>query len=135
MVYSFFEVRVACYIFNKENKLLMLKNKEGTWGILGGHVEQGESAESTVHREVMEEANIKVEIVGSLGTKTVKNNFIVGFACKYVSGKIKLQVEEVGEYKWVDLEELNKLKLTFPDLPDIAKEAKKIIKEKKDCVD
>ena len=48
--------------------LLLLKNCKGTWGILGGHVEHGEAAEDTVYREAMEEANIKVKIVGSFGT-------------------------------------------------------------------
>ena len=126
MVHFLFEVRVACFIFNKEGKLLLLKNRQGTWGILGGHVERGESAEGTVHREAMEEASIKVKIIGSLGTWTVKDSFIVGFACKFVSGKIKLQEEEVSDFKWVELSELDLLNLTFKELPFLAKEAKVI---------
>jgi len=125
MVYHLFEVRVGCYIFNNEGKLLLLKNRQGTWGILGGPVEQGESVEGTVHREAMEEAGIKVKIVSSLGMRTVKDSFIVSFACKFVSGEIKLQEEEVSEFKWVELDELGSLKLTFKELPLLAKEAKK----------
>ena len=127
MVHFLFEVRVGCYIFNNEGKMLLLKNRQGTWGILGGHVEKEEQIENTVHREAMEEASIKVKIVESMGFRTIKDSFIVDFACKYVSVDIKLQLEEVGEFKWVELEELKNFTITFKELPKIAKQAKELV--------
>lgn len=123
MSYSYFEVRVGCFIFNRKGELLLLKNKKGTWGILGGHVETNEQPESAVHREASEEANIKVKIKSLFDLRTVKNNFVVAYACKYVSGKITLQEEEVGEFAWVKLADLKNYNLTFSELPKLAKKA------------
>ncbi len=129
MVYSLFEVRVGCFIFNDEQKILLLKNNQGTWGILGGHLEKGEQIEGTVFREVKEETNIAVEIVGCIGTRQLLHHpsFVVLFACKYKSGEIKLQKEEIKDYKWVELSELKNFDLTFPELSKEAEEAKKLV--------
>ncbi|MCX6803562.1 MAG: NUDIX hydrolase [Candidatus Diapherotrites archaeon] len=43
--YNLFDVRVAGFIFNDKQELLLLKNRQGTWGILGGHLEKGEILE------------------------------------------------------------------------------------------
>jgi NAD+ diphosphatase len=125
MDYNLFEVRVADFIFNKDEKLLLLKNDVGTWGILGGHLEKNEQIRDTVHREAMEEAGIKIDIRRQFGLRVVseKNSVVVSFACKYVSGEIKLQEEEVNEYAWVALDELKDYKFTFSDLPKLAKKA------------
>ena len=129
MAYALFEVRVACFIFNDKKELFLLKNRQDTWGILGGHMEKDEQIEDTVHREAKEEANINVEIVKQFSLRTVSklNSFVIGFACKYKSGKIKLQKEEVGDYKWVKLDELKKYDLTFKELPIEAKKAQELI--------
>ena len=123
MVYALFEVRAACFIFNNKGEILLLKNNLGTWGLLGGHLENGEQITDTVHREAMEEAGIMVEIVKQIDSEVRDNSFISGFACKYKSGKIKLQESEVFDYRWVKLSELKNLKLTFDKLPTFAKEA------------
>jgi NADH pyrophosphatase NudC (nudix superfamily) len=131
MSYDLFEVRVANFIFNDEKKLLLLKNNQGTWGILGGHLDKGEQIEETVHREAKEEANIEIEIIKQIGMKALEHHpsFVVVFACKYKSGEIKLQEEEIQDYKWVNLNELDKYELTFPELPEEAKKALSIIEK------
>jgi NADH pyrophosphatase NudC (nudix superfamily) len=132
MVYDLFEVRVANFIFNKDEKLLLLKNSKGTWGILGGHLNNGEQIRETVHREAMEEASIIIDIKRQFGLRVVKekNSVIVSFACKYKSGELKLQKEEVTESKWVILDELKNYTLTFEDLPNLAKKALKAVRRK-----
>jgi NADH pyrophosphatase NudC (nudix superfamily) len=127
MVYSVFEVRVGCFIFNKNGKLLLLKNSRGTWGILGGHVETNEQSVTAVHRECMEEAQIRVKINNLFGVQTVKDSFMLYYSCKYVSGKINLQKEEVGDFAWVDLKDLKKYNLTFKEIPMLAKKAKNFV--------
>lgn len=128
MVYDLFEVRVANFIFNEENKLLLLKNKAGTWGILGGHLNKEEQIRDTVHRETKEEANIEIDIIRQFGLRVIKDNsVVVSFACKYKSGEIVLQEDEVSEYKWVKLNGLNNYTLTFDDLPALAKKALQIV--------
>jgi NADH pyrophosphatase NudC (nudix superfamily) len=59
-----------------------------------------------------------------------KNSVVVSFACKYVSGEIKLQKEEVSEFAWVTLDELKNYKLTFADLPALAKKALQVVNRK-----
>ena len=119
-----FEVVIGCYIFNNEGKMLLLENRRGTWGILGGHLEEGETPKDAVIREVKEEANIEVKIGPLIAVRTFKNTVGINYVCKYVSGEIKLQVEEVKDFKWVELGELSNFKLTFPELEELATKAK-----------
>jgi NADH pyrophosphatase NudC (nudix superfamily) len=132
MVYNLFEVRVADFIFNDKNELLLLKNNKGTWGILGGHLDKGEQIRDTVHREAMEEAGIKIDIRRQFGLRVVseKNSVVISFSCRYVSGEIKLQKDEVSEFAWVTLDELKNYKLTFDDLPALAKKALQVVNRK-----
>ncbi len=132
MAYDLFEVRVACFVFKSE-KMLLLKNKKGTWGILGGHLEKGEQIEETVLREAKEEANLKIRIIGCTGMKNLDRHpsFIIGFACEYVSGEIVLQEEEIDDYEWVELEEIKNFKQTFPELEEEARKALEMIRSKR----
>ena len=132
MVYDLFEIRVANFIFNEENELLLLKNKRGTWGILGGHMDKGEQIRDAAHREAMEEANIKINIKRQFGMRSLDDNksVVVSFVCKYLEGEIKLQESEIQESKWVTLEDLKKYELTFEDLPALAKKAHQIVMRK-----
>jgi 8-oxo-dGTP diphosphatase len=131
MAYDLFEVRMGNYIFNKEGKLLLLKNNKGTWGILGGHLDKGEQIIETIYRESKEEANIEVEVIEQFNIEVVENSFIISFVSKHVSGEIKLQDEEIKDYKWIPLNELNDFNLTFEKLPKYVKKAFEIFEAKK----
>jgi len=132
MDYELFEVRVANFIFNDSGEMLLLKNCAGTWGILGGQLNKSEQIRDTVHREAMEEANIKIDIIRQFGIRSIpdKNSLVISFACKYVGGDIKLQETEVTEYKWVKLDELKNYTLTFEELPKLAKKALQLANKK-----
>ena len=95
-----FEVRVGAYIFNDKDEMLFLLNNDNTWGILGGHMEKGEQIEETLHREIKEETNLEIDLVEMFDVTTVHscNSLVLGFACKYKSGTIILQEEEVRDY-------------------------------------
>jgi 8-oxo-dGTP diphosphatase len=127
-----FEVRIGAYIFNDKDEMLLLLNRDKTWGILGGHMEKGEQIEETLHREVKEETNLDVEMVKMFNISAVHelDSFILGFACKYKGGEIKLQEDEIGDCKWVKLEDLANFNLTFEHMPVLIKEALKIVKAK-----
>jgi len=132
MVYNLFEVRVADFIFNDKSEMLLLKNSAGTWGILGGHLNKGEQIRDTVHREAKEEANIEIDIIRQFGIRSLSdsNSLVISFACRYKAGEIKLQEEEVVEYKWVGLEDLKDYTLTFEELPRLAKKAQQLAAKK-----
>ena len=133
MIYDLFEIRVGALIFNDKKEMLLLLNDKKQWGFLGGHLDKGEQVEDTVHREVKEETNLEVEIIKQFNMRAVHhiNSLVIAFACKYKSGEIKLQEEEVSDFRWVKIEELKNYDLTFDELPTIAKEAFDIVSENK----
>jgi 8-oxo-dGTP diphosphatase len=83
--------------------------------LLGGGIDEGESDEEAVHREVMEEAGIKVEILKPIGEargyRDIKKiAFIVrGYLCRYIEtagAPTTEQEDEVGrEIIWMRPEE------------------------------
>lgn len=60
------EVGVAVFAFNDADEFLMLKRRgslgAGTWGLIGGKPNFGESMFEAAHREGREEADIDLEI-------------------------------------------------------------------------
>ena len=62
-------IKVVCGIIFKENKIFICRRKSekslgGYWEFPGGKVEQGESNEASLSRELMEELGMKVEVNG-----------------------------------------------------------------------
>lgn len=49
-------------------KYLLIANLEGVWGFPKGHVESGETEIETALREVYEETNLKVKLIGDFKT-------------------------------------------------------------------
>jgi ADP-ribose pyrophosphatase YjhB (NUDIX family) len=51
-----------CYAvaFHKDKIVIVHNIKKGTWGLVGGSVENGETIDETLSREVQEESNMKV---------------------------------------------------------------------------
>ena len=55
------EITAVCaFVFDKDGNILAVKNSRG-WDIPGGNVEQGESPDRAVIREVFEEASVIVD--------------------------------------------------------------------------
>ena len=55
------EITAVCaFVFDKDDNILAVKNSRG-WDIPGGKVEQGESPDRAVIREVFEEASVVVD--------------------------------------------------------------------------
>ena len=50
---------VIALVLDENRKLLVVKNQRG-WDFPGGHVEQNETPEAALHREVLEEAYAKI---------------------------------------------------------------------------
>lgn len=53
-------VGVAVAVMNENGEFLLQKRKDGVWGVPGGFMELGESAEEAGRREVLEETGIEV---------------------------------------------------------------------------
>ena len=102
------EISAGIVIRNKD-KYLLLRYVHGHWGFPKGHVEQGESLETTAKREVMEETGLNIEIntkfhakinyVYSLETEQIEKtvHFFVG--CSETK-RVVLSDEHV-DFKWL----------------------------------
>lgn len=106
--------KVKCYgcIIVENNKVLLVQESEGHWGLPKGHVEGNETEVETAKREVKEETNLDVEILDP--SKKFELNYIIEpdidktvylFPAKVVNGEIKRQESEINEIRWVPVEE------------------------------
>lgn len=101
----YFDTPKPCVIVAviKEDKILLLKQSyifKNSKVLLSGYVTNGETVESTVHREVLEEAGIKVKDIKYLGSEYLESKEILmlTFMAIYDGGTIK----KSSEVEWVD---------------------------------
>jgi len=110
---------VNAIIKNKEEKVLVIKRKDekihqGKWAFPGGIVEEGESVEEALRREIKEEVGLGTEkIVRKISDYSYprENEGETKGKCFLVEVKdfeVKIN-EEIEEFKWVSLEELEEL--------------------------
>lgn len=70
----------------EEKMVIVFNGKKQTWGLVGGSIENGESFEQTLRREVQEESNMEILSILPLGyqkvTDTRDNSFI--YQLRYV---------------------------------------------------
>ena len=78
------------------------------YALIAGFLEAGESVEEAVKREVMEEVGIEVEDVEYFGSQSwpFPNSLMIGCICKYKSGEIKVDENEIVRAKWFKKEEI-----------------------------
>ena len=115
-----------------DNKLLtMFRRKiksDGTvkeyYVIPGGGLEEGETLEENVIRELREEFNVDIEVVKFLGTEEYDDTIANYFLCKIVSGTPKLSGEELErmthenyyEIRYIDLKEIDCYDINAKDI-------------------
>lgn len=115
--YAFMKLCVAGIIKNKNNEILFLKRSaSGYWVPPCGGVEKNEKILDALHREIYEEAGIKVK-VGEIievwqGVHEDEPVFSVSYLCEALNDKVTLSDEHV-EYKWVPVEQLQKVNTDF----------------------
>ena len=85
--------QVSGYIYNENNKLLIVKNGQ-TWTIPGGHPEKGETPMETLNREIMEEACVTIKDVKFIGAVEVVEKGDVYFQLRYTA-----KVNEILDFK------------------------------------
>ena len=110
------DLGVAARAIHK-GKILLVKEARGNyqnlWGLPKGSVDEGESPESAVLRELSEETGVSGTIIGlSAVRSTLYKRKPAVFLCYDVSiesNQTSISTDEIDEIKWVDLEELKTL--------------------------
>jgi 8-oxo-dGTP diphosphatase len=103
-----------------QNQILLIKRGTrpfvGYWALPGGRMDEGESIEQTIVREVKEETGLDVVIVDSIGEYTEKGvkddieyeYYPTCFIVKPVGGELKKQDSEIQEMQLFKLNALPK---------------------------
>ena len=121
---------ITCAIIKKEEKILIARRAAGQklagkWEFPGGKVEDGESPEECLKRELEEEFGIQVEVREFITSNQHHYDHIdlelIAFRVKYVSGEFTLTDHDIIE--WVAPVELLNYDLAAADVP-IAKKLK-----------
>lgn len=102
---------VSAFVKNEKGEVLLVKThyRSDTWELPGGQVEEGESLEKAVEREVYEETGIVVSAEGVTGTyyNSTSGLLSVVFQGKLIKGDIKIQEEEIQEAEFIKLDMSN----------------------------
>lgn len=117
-----FEKSCGAVIFRevKEDiEFLVISHKgDRHWCFPKGHMEKGESEEETALREVLEETGLKVSFIEGFKDSIFYNpkqnisKEVTFFLAKVDNQKVKIQEEEIEDYKWLKYEDAL-LKITF----------------------
>jgi len=107
-------------ILNSRGEVLLVRSNTNQkyvdyWSLPGGIVEDDETPKAGAAREVLEETGIVCSIDKLLSrTITLESNLVIHvFKASYMSGEIKLQIEEIMEATWIKVDDALKLPLAY----------------------
>jgi len=110
-------IKVSCAIIVKSGRVLCVQRSLKMshplkWEFPGGKIEEGESAQESLKREIFEELNIEIEILESLSQIDYSygkalNVRLFPFICKIKRGDFK--ISEHKDFIWIEPEEMKKI--------------------------
>lgn len=125
-----FDVGVAAAVVRDNHVLLVQEARgpyKGQWGLPKGYVDQNESIENAVLRELKEETGLDGTVEGFIGFRSTKTSDNVGlFLCYSVSvqsGNLLIQEEEIQQAKYVPKNLFSQLEWISPTLRSFAEVA------------
>ena len=115
------QLAVSAAIF-RDGKILLVRRArppaKGFYSLPGGRVEFGETLHTALHREVLEETALDIEIVGLAGWREVLpttsgggHYLIMSFAARWTRGEPHLN-DELDDFRWLPPDALGDLRLT-----------------------
>jgi 8-oxo-dGTP diphosphatase len=118
-------IKVTCAILLDSGKVLCAQRSENMdlplkWEFPGGKIEENESAEDCLKREILEELNIEIEVLEPFESNIhqygpAKKIELIPFLCCYKKGNIILK--EHKSYCWKETENLGELDWAAADIP------------------
>lgn len=122
-------IKVVAGILKKDDKVLIARKREGKplaglWEFPGGKIEEGETPEESLVRELMEEMEIKISVKDYVGKSIYdygngKVIELLGYTAEIIEGDIVLTDHD--KYIWVALSEINNYSLAPADIPLVEK--------------
>ncbi len=100
-------------IVKRKNKYLLVRRLDGRYEFPGGKTD-GEHPKKALEREMKEETNLNIKDPEHIKTLYSKEGYWTRFYKTKANGKIKLQPEELNEYRYVTTKESKKLRMTRP---------------------
>lgn len=102
----------------KEGKILLAHNQRFTakvYSLIAGFVEAGESLESAVHREILEETGLEVKNVRYFSSQCwpFPDSLMVAYVAEYLSGDLVLN-EELADAQWFDRDNMPEVPVRGP---------------------
>lgn len=114
-----YEKSCGAVVYHKSGntiKYLLVKNRNGRcWSFPKGHVEIGESEKQTAAREIKEETGLDVYFKPDFRETGIYHPFgrtskkVVFFLAESKSDKVNIQRREIDYYRWVTMDQAQKL--------------------------
>ena len=115
-------IKVTCAIIVQNGKLLITQRGSDTehpflWEFPGGKIHPGESAETCIRREIMEEIAVEIAVVKPLVPVAYDYGFkriqLIPFLCKIKEGHVMLN--EHADFKWIEWKDLGGISFSEAD--------------------
>lgn len=115
------ELFVVAAIIKKDNKILATQRGygefEGMWEFPGGKIEEGESKEAALIREIKEELNADIEVEKfAIDLEWQYPNFYLFMSCFECILKSDFELLEHNNAKWLSKEELDSVEWIPADI-------------------
>jgi ADP-ribose pyrophosphatase YjhB (NUDIX family) len=117
---------VGALIFNSRNEALMIRTHKWSdkWGIPGGKIKWGETSETALRREIMEETALKISDIHFVLVQDCIHSrefykdahfVLLNYTCRCTAKNPAVKLNEEGrEFRWLKLGDAKKLKLNQP---------------------
>ena len=115
-------IRVVAAIIIDDGKVFATQRGygdfKGGWEFPGGKIDEGETPEEAIVREIKEELDIDIQVENYLSEKVFnypeKDINLIALECKKINGDIKLLEHE--DYRWVANSELSNFEFAPADI-------------------